>query len=278
MSAPEAPHRFVSLRDAAAAIVGTPAPEEKAALTLHVRADWMRGALSLTGGALDRAIPNRPGRPDRPELLAPRQMPRRSLSSRKGQIAFLHAIAHIELNAVDLAWDIVARFADQRMPRSFFDQWVRVAAEEATHFGLLAKRLDDFGARYGDLPAHDGLWEAAEATGEDLSARLAIVPLVLEARGLDVTPSMITHFRSMDDDATADILTRIYEDEKGHVFVGASWFRFLCDREGHAAEPRFQALVRRYFRGAVKPPFNDRARSSACLTPGFYRPLETIRT
>ncbi|MEM8665549.1 MAG: ferritin-like domain-containing protein, partial [Pseudomonadota bacterium] len=161
--------------------------------------------------------------------------------------------------------------------RSFYDQWVNVAFEEATHFGLLADRLAAFGAAYGDLPAHDGLWEAAEATGGDLCARLAIVPLVLEARGLDVTPSMIAHFQAEGDGETAAVLTRIYEDEKGHVFVGASWFRFLCDREGHAAAPHFQALVRRYFRGALKPPFNDRARSAACLTPGFYRPLETVR-
>ena len=178
---------------------------------------------------------------------------------------------------MDLAWDIVGRFAGEPVPRSFFDQWVGVASEEAIHFGLLAERLATFGAAYGDLPAHDGLWQAAEATGGDLTARLAVVPLVLEARGLDVTPAMVETFRASGDDATAAVLSRIYEDEKGHVFVGASWFRYLCDREGRAAEPAFHDLVRRHFRGALKPPFNDRARSAACLTPGFYRPLETVR-
>ena len=269
---------FASLADAAALIVGTPSPAEKARLTGLARAAWMERRLSLSRGVLDRPMPDRPGRPDRPELLPPRQMARRSLGSPAGRIAFLHAIAHIELNAVDLAWDIVGRFARVTMPRSFYDQWVRVAGEEAIHFGLLGERLAAFGAAYGDFPAHDGLWQAAEATGGDLTARLAIVPLVLEARGLDVTPPMVAAFTDAGDPETAAVLSRIYEDEKGHVFVGASWFRYLCDRDGEAPEPRFHALVRKHFRGQLKPPFNDLARSSACLTPGFYRPLETVRT
>ncbi|GAB5376210.1 MAG: ferritin-like domain-containing protein [Acuticoccus sp.] len=269
---------FASLADAAALIVGTPSPADKAMLTGRASVAWDERRLSLTRGALDRPMPDRPGRPARPPLMPPREMPRRSLGSATGRTAFLHAIAHIELNAVDLAWDIIGRFAREAMPRSFYDQWVRVAAEEAIHFGLLGERLAAFGATYGDFPAHDGLWQAAEATGGDLTARLAIVPLVLEARGLDVTPPMVRQFEAAGDEATAAVLRRIYEDEKGHVFVGASWFRYLCDREGFAPEPRFHTLVRQYFRGALKPPFNDKARSSACLTPGFYRPLETVRT
>jgi uncharacterized ferritin-like protein (DUF455 family) len=269
---------FHSLADAGALIVGTAAPAEKARLTRLARTAWLGRALSLTCPTLDRPMPGRPARPDRPELKPPREMPRRSLATAVGRVAFLHAIAHIELNAMDLAWDIVGRFAAERMPRSFYDQWVRVAFEEATHFGLLGDRLARFGAAYGDLPAHDGLWQAAEATGEDLTARLAVVPLVLEARGLDVTPSMVTTFREAGDVDTAAVLERIYEDEKGHVFVGASWFRYLCDRRGEAAEPAFHRLVRAHFRGSLKPPFNDRARSAACLTPGFYRPLEVVRT
>lgn len=269
---------FGSLADAAARIIAAPDPLEKAALTHRARALWADRALSLRRPTLDRPMPSRPGRPSRPELKDPRDMPRRSLKSPGGRIAFCHAIAHIELNAMDLAWDIIGRFAAAAMPRSFFDQWVRVAAEEATHYGLLTDRLAAFGAAYGDLPAHDGLWQAAESTADDLTARLAVVPLVLEARGLDVTPPMIATFIEAGDTATAAVLQRIYDDEKGHVYVGASWFRYLCDREGRATEPTFHALVRRHFRGALKPPFNDRARSAACLTPGFYRPLETVRT
>ncbi|MEM7694979.1 MAG: ferritin-like domain-containing protein [Pseudomonadota bacterium] len=259
-------------------MLGTPEPAQKARLTLLARKAWMARHLSLRAGTLDPPMPARPGRPAKPELLPPKAMKRRGLGSAAGRVAFIHAIAHIELNAVDLAWDIVGRFAGEAMPRSFFDQWVTVAFEEATHFGLLSDRLAAYGARYGDCPAHDGLWQAAEATEGDLLARLAIVPLVLEARGLDVTPSMVVQFRALDDDSTAAVLSRIYEDEKGHVYVGASWFRYLCDRRGLAPEPAFHALVRKHFRGQLKPPFNDLARSSACLTPGFYRPLEVVRT
>lgn len=269
---------FASLADAAALIVATTEPEEKARLTSLARAAWMDRRLSLVCGALDRPMPARPGRPERPLLKPPKDMPRRPLATQAGRVAFVHAIAHIELNAMDLAWDIIGRFADRPMPRSFYDDWTGVAFEEAVHFGLLTERLSDAGAAYGDLPAHDGLWQAADATGADLTARLAVVPLVLEARGLDVTPSMINTFEGLGDRATAAVLSRIYEDEKGHVFVGASWFRYLCDREGRAPEPTFHALVRQHFRGSLKAPFNDRARSAACLTPGFYRPLETVRT
>ena len=148
---------------------------------------------------------------------------RRNFGSQAGRIALIHALAHIELNAIDLAWDIIARFHDNRLPRAFYDDWVGVAAEEAEHFALLADRLAALGAAYGDLPAHDGLWEAAAATAHDLLARLAIVPLVLEARGLDVTPEMILRLERADDTASAAILGRIYQDEIGHVAVGMRW-------------------------------------------------------
>ncbi len=269
---------FRSLAEAAARIVAAPAPADKVALTRAAAAAWRARTLSLTRGQLDPNMPQRPGRPERPLLMHPRDVPRRGFGTADGRTAFMHAIAHIELNAIDLAWDIVGRFAHIAMPRSFYDDWVRVGFEEAHHFSLLSARMAAFGAEYGDYPAHDGLWEAAEATGGDLIARLAIVPLVLEARGLDVTPSMVTKFEALGDAESAAVLERIYEDEKGHVYVGASWFRYLCDREGLSSEPTFHAMVRRHFRGALKPPFNDRARSAACLTPGFYRPLETIRT
>jgi uncharacterized ferritin-like protein (DUF455 family) len=266
-----------SLAAAARAIVATVDPAGKVEKAVATAALWRARGLSLVRPTLDPPVPDRPGRPPRPLLLAPRDMPKRS-GSASGRIAYLHAIAHIELNAIDLAWDIVGRFADAGMPRSFYDDWVRVGVEEAGHFRLLAARLADLGAAYGDLPAHDGFWQAAAETGHSLAARLAIVPLVLEARGLDVTPSLIAKAVAEGDEATARILKTIYEDEKGHVAVGAKWFRFLCDRERTPPEPRFHALVRRHFRSPLKPPFNDRARSEAGLTPGFYRPLENIRT
>ncbi len=238
---------------------------------------WKNKNLSLRSGTRIRP-PERPGRPDKPELLPPANVPKRPLSSRKGRIALIHAIAHIELNAIDLALDILVRFSGQNMPRSFHDGWLRVAHEEAKHFTLLRKRLAEHDHAYGDLPAHDGLWEAAGETGHDLIARLAIVPLVLEARGLDVTPPLISKLRALGDDQTADIFEIIYEDEKGHVAVGAKWFRFLCNRHGMEPAKTFATLVRQHFRGHLKGPFNDRARSANGLTPLFYRSLSTAGT
>jgi uncharacterized ferritin-like protein (DUF455 family) len=198
---------------------------------------------------------------------------RRNFGSLAGRIALIHALAHIELNAIDLAWDIIARFADAATPRQFCDDWVGVAAEEAAHFALLADRLAALGVSYGALPAHDGLWEAAETTTHDLLARLAIVPLVLEARGLDVTPEMVLRLERAGDLASAAILRRIYEDEIGHVRVGATWFERICRQRGLDPETMFHELVRRHFTGVLKPPFNRGARDAANLPATYYEPL-----
>ena len=195
---------------------------------------------------------------------------RRHFGSPAGRIALLHALAHIELNAIDLAWDLIARFGDAAVPRAFFDDWVTVAAEEAEHFSLLSARLAALGAAYGDLPAHDGLWEAAAATAHDLLARLAIVPLVLEARGLDVTPDMIARLERAGDGASAAVLDRLYRDEIGHVAAGRRWFEFLCDRRGREPIATFRTLVRRCFTGTLKPPFNHRARAAAGFCADYY--------
>ena len=175
-----------------------------------------------------------------------------------------------------MTWDLVGRFAHAKVPRPFFDDWVQVGLEESKHFDLLARHLISLGAAYGDLPAHDGLWQAAQATTGSLLARVAIVPLILEARGLDVTPSMIVKLRQAGDAAGADVVEIIYRDEKRHVAFGVKWFRFLCEREKLPPEPTFHELVRNHFRGSVKPPFNDKARAEAGLTPGFYKPLSAL--
>jgi uncharacterized ferritin-like protein (DUF455 family) len=198
---------------------------------------------------------------------------RRGGGSPAGRIALLHALAHIELNAIDLAWDIIARFAAADLPRAFYDDWVGVATEEAEHHALLAERLRAFGASYGDLPAHDGLWQAAEATSHDLLARLAVVPLVLEARGLDVTPTMIARLDRLGDTESAAVLRRIYDDEIGHVATGMRWFAFLCARGTLPPAETYHALVRRYFKGVLKPPFNDEGRAAAGFSAVFYAPL-----
>ena len=267
-------HKPQSLLDGAYEALISSDLDAKVQLTNELARHWEARSLSLTGGQT-RKPPSRPGRPDKPLLLPPSQVPKRPLKTRKGRLALIHAIAHIELNAIDLALDIIVRFARESMPRSFFDGWVMVAKEEAKHFTLLRNRLAAMDAEYGDLPAHDGLWEAAGETGHDLISRLAIVPLVLEARGLDVTPPLVEKLRSVGDDATADIFEIIYEDEKGHVAVGAKWFRFLCHKHGLAPAPTFTTLVSKHFRGSLKPPFNDRARSANGLTPLFYRALSS---
>ncbi|MGV1864716.1 MULTISPECIES: ferritin-like domain-containing protein [Rhizobium] len=263
---------IVSLRGGAIAAIGACDVERKAELAQETARRWFARVLSLRS-PLDPVLPDRPGRPAKPELIPPKNMEKRSLHSVKGRIALLHAIAHIELNAVDLALDIVARFATEKVPNSFFDGWMQVAFEEAKHFRLVRQRLQQLGADYGDLPAHDGLWQAAHATRTDLTARLAVVPLILEARGLDVTPALQTKMRETGDFESAAVLDVIYEDEKGHVAVGAKWFRFLCAREKRDPVATFQALVRSNFRGPLKAPFNDIARAEAGLTPSFYRSL-----
>ena len=218
--------------------------------------------------------PPRPARPVRPRLLSPREMPkRRNFGSPAGRTALLHALAHIELNAIDLAWDVIARFARNGLPREFFYDWVGVAAEEAQHFSLLSARLADFGASYGDLPAHDGLWEAAAATADDLLARLAVVPLVLEARGLDVTPAMAARLARAGDARSAAVLQIIYEQEIGHVAIGRRWFNFLCHAQGLVPRRVFHDRVRRFFKGELKPPFNRAARDAAGFPADYYEPL-----
>lgn len=266
------PPEFHSLRGGAIEAIRAADLHIKTELAQEAARRWQARTLSLRS-PLDRPVPLRPGRPDKPALTPPTQVKRRSLGSLKGRIALLHAIAHIELNAVDLALDIVARFATEPVPHSFFDGWMQVAFEEAKHFRMVRQRLNDLGADYGDLPAHDGLWQAAHDTRNDLTARLAVVPLILEARGLDVTPALQSKMRETGDQESAAVLDVIYEDEKGHVAVGAKWFRFLCARQKKDPAQTFQALVRANFRGPLKAPFNDIARAEAGLTPSFYRSM-----
>lgn len=279
-AAPDAPiseliesRRSATLAATARRIVETADLEEKVDLAHAAAKAWFARKLDIGTVSRPVVMPDQPGRPARPELRPPRDMPRRSASGEKGRFALLHALAHIELNAVDMTWDLVARFTHIDMPRAFYDDWVQVGLEEAKHFRLLNNRLIEMGGSYGDLPAHDGLWQAAQATGHDLIARLAVVPLVLEARGLDVTPAMIDNLKQAGDLGSAEIIEIIYRDEKRHVAFGMRWFRHLCQRSNLPLEATFQKLVQANFKGALKPPFNDQARSEAGLTPGFYKPL-----
>ena len=245
-------------------------PVRKVFLARRVVRDWRSGRL-----ARDEVVPmpDAPPRPDRPELLAPGKMPKRGrMGSVRSRIAMLHALAHIEYVAIDLAFDMVGRFGIDSSPQ-FVDDWLGVGADEALHFALLLRRLRALGSAYGALPAHDGLWEAAQATAHDRLARLAVVPMVLEARGLDVTPDTVERFRAAGDERSAAALDRIYKDEIRHVEAGVRWFTIYCEIERISPVQRWHSLVQQYFRGALKPPFNNSARLAAGLTKEFYLPL-----
>ncbi|NUB43090.1 ferritin-like domain-containing protein [Fertoebacter nigrum] len=246
----------------------------KTALSRRHAATWF--AARAAGQSLpvgQASPPPRPARPESPALLDPRDVPRRRPGSPEGRAALLHAVAHIELNAVDLHWDIIARFTDTQMPPGFYDDWVKAADEESKHFNLMCDCLESHGSHYGAMAAHEGMWRAAEDTADDLMGRLAVVPMVLEARGLDVTPGMIAIFRNAGDAQAIAALETIYAEEVGHVAYGSKWFHFLCGRHEHDPKDRFHALVRQYFHGALKPPFNAEKRAEAGLPPDFYWPL-----
>ena len=265
---------MTTLSQMAVEVLTTADGRAKTALSRAHAARWQASRAADDPIPLGRALPpDRPARPARPELLDPREVPRRRPGSPQGRIAMLHAIAHIELNAVDLHWDIIARFAHVPMPPGFYDDWVKSADEESKHFNLMCDCLEAHGSHYGALPAHAGMWRAAEDTVDDLPGRLAVVPMVLEARGLDVTPGMIEIFRKAGEAQALAALEVIYAEEVGHVAYGSKWFNWLCGRAGDDPKEVFHALVRRYFHGALKPPFNEEKRAEAGLPPDFYWPL-----
>lgn len=261
------------LRAMAVDVLTTADPWEKCAKARSHAATWrkLRETRAPDAGRADP--PLRPNRPERPELLSPRDVPHRKPGTPEGRVAMLHAIAHIELNAVDLHWDLIARFPDIPMPIGFFDDWVQAGDDEAKHFGLVQGCLEALGHSYGDLPAHAGMWRAAEDTIEDIMARLAVVPMVLEARGLDVTPGMIRLFKQAKAAQAVETLEVIYAEEVAHVAYGSKWFHFLCGRHELDPKPTFHALVQKYFHGPLKAPFNEEKRADAGIAPDFYWPL-----
>ncbi len=263
-----------TLSDAAFDVLTTPCAKTKAHKTRDYALAWRDGRISEIGSV---TLPDRPARPEKPELRDAREMPKRAKAgSTKSKIALLHAIAHIELNAIDLAWDVIARDFDLNgfdLPHAFYDDWIKVADDEAKHHLMLEERLNDLGATYGDLPAHDGLWTASEATAQDFAARLAIVPMVLEARGLDVTPNMIKTMEKQGDIKTAQMLQIIHDDEITHVEAGTTWFKAWCAHHEKDVEESWQHLVRTYFNGKLKSPFNHPSREEAGMIRDWYEPL-----
>lgn len=242
-------------------------PDEKAAAVTALHDDWLGQRLPLRPDALLRepvsegGLSALPGRPDRPRLVAPKDLPQRSAHTATGHAALIHAVAHIEFNAINLALDAVWRFAD--LPAAFYADWLRVAREEALHFSLLQTHLRTLGHAYGDFEAHDGLWMMTAKTSADVLARMALVPRLLEARGLDATPPMQARLARAGDTRAVEILEVILRDEVGHVEVGNRWFRHLCAQRGLEPLAHFRQLAREYGAPRLKPPFNLEARRRA---------------
>ncbi len=249
----------VDLRAEALAVLQQPDPAAKAAAAraLHARRD----ALRLDTDARLEAATALPGRPARPVLLPALQVPQRPIGTREGRAALVHAIAHIEFNAINLALDAVWRFPG--LPPAYYRDWLRVAAEEALHFTLLREHLRSLDHDYGDFPAHDGLWAMTERTASDPLARMALVPRTLEARGLDATPPLQRKFAKVGDTRAVEILALILRDEVGHVAVGNRWYRWLCARDGLDPVAIYPELAARYDAPKPRPPLNLDAREAA---------------
>jgi uncharacterized ferritin-like protein (DUF455 family) len=236
-------------------------PEAKAAQAIAIAQALRSGALSIEAAAAAPDPIAEPGRPPRPLLVLPREVPSRGLGSVEGRAALLHAVAHIEFNAINLALDAAWRF--RGMPPAFYLDWTGVAADEARHFRLLRTRLAALGFHYGDFPAHNGLWEMARKSAHSCVARMALVPRLLEARGLDVTPGMIARFRALGDAESVAALETILAEEVGHVAIGSRWFGWCCEREGLEPGDTFVQLLRDVAKGALRGPFNLQARRAA---------------
>ena len=253
----------MELRQWALQVLCTADPQDKMA---QARTLWPQAAsLPIADQAPAPACATTiPGRPAKPELIHPARVPRRSPFKPEGLAALLHAIAHIEFNAINLALDAAWRF--DGMPADFYRNWVRVAAEEAYHFSLLREHLSSLGHAYGDFPAHDNLWAMCEKTSGDIVARMALVPRTLEARGLDATPLIQDKLRKVATPAAqraVEILDIILADEIGHVAIGNHWYRWLCEREGLDPVAHYAVLARRYEAPRLYPPFNAAARARA---------------
>ena len=234
--------------------------DEKLASVRQLNREWLRGALTLDIEWCSPAIIE-PGRPISPKLVAASRVPRRGFATSQGRAIMMHAIAHIEFNAINLALDAIQRFSD--MPKAYYEDWLRVAEEEVYHFELIRAHMRHLGADYGDYVAHGGLWEMCEKTAYDVLARMALVPRVLEARGLDVTPAIQEKLTQAGDENAATILDVILRDEVGHVAVGSRWYRYLCDKRGLEPIGSFLKLLEEHYPKGLFGPFNLDAREQA---------------
>lgn len=252
------------LRLSAQKIFAASDPAYKVSETTALYSAWIQGAMPLdTAVALNATVPA-PGQPDKPELVSPLAVKKRAMNTPEGRAVLIHALAHIEFNAINLALDAVWRFAG--MPRQYYEDWLKVAAEEAYHFSLLHAHLQSLGYAYGDFPAHNSLWEMAARTQDDILARIALVPRTMEARGLDATPALRAKLAQAGDIKAAEILDIILRDEIGHVMIGNCWFNYLCEQRGLAPIQAYEHLSKTYRAPALRGPFNLEARRAAGFT------------
>ncbi len=252
-------------------------PDEKLQLSLETASAWDAGQLNWQEGEtpLEPVLQlNQPGRLEKPELVAAGKVKNRGFKSIQQRAALIHALAHIEMTAVNLAWDSIYRY--RHLPEEYYNDWVKTAREETQHFYLLRQSLRDMGYDYGDFPAHNELWQMAVNTADDLMARMAIVHRVLEARALDVVPFSVDKFRSIGDKQTADSLIIIANDEIGHVNAGTRWYRYRCEQEQLDADKMFFTLMKKYLRSTPKGPFNTEARLKAGFSRFEMRELERL--
>jgi uncharacterized ferritin-like protein (DUF455 family) len=239
-------------------------PETKASATAQILKDWIAHQIRLDADIEFSSEFSSPGHPDRPELVSPLMVKKRAMNTSEGRAVLIHALAHIEFNAINLALDAIWRFAG--MPREYYEDWLKVASEEAYHFSLLNAHLESLGYGYGEFPAHNSLWEMAERTQEDILARIALVPRTMEARGLDATPALRAKLAQAGDIKAAEILDIILRDEIGHVAIGNRWFNYLCDQRGLDAIHTYESLAKTYRAPVLRGPFNMEARRAAGFT------------
>lgn len=262
-----------NLFDSALACIQIQDPREKATCATRLYHQWCAGKLDTAVLSKPEHIEN-PGRPARPRLVNPKQVPRRGFKSRQGLNKLAHAIAHIEFNAINLALDAVYRFRD--MPEDYYTDWLRVSAEESSHFLMLSEYLQANKAAYGDYDAHNGLWEMALKTEHDVMIRMALVPRVLEARGLDVTPGMMAKLKTVGEQQLVDILEVIHKEEIGHVLIGTRWFNYMCKQRNLSAQDVFADLLEQHLNGVIRGPFDEASRLQAGFSEDEIQRLVTM--
>lgn len=248
-------------------------PDEKVRLTHALRSAWLEGSYSLEETSEAEEVPV-PGRPGHPLLVHPRELPKRKPETTEGRAILFHALTHIEFNAINLGLDAVYRF--RGMPGDYYDDWLRVADEEADHFVMLREHLRSLGYDYGDFPGHNGLWEMAQKTAHDVMVRMALVPRCLEARGLDVNPGIKAKLLDNGDEEGAAKLDIILRDEIGHVAIGNRWFLYLCEQRGREPMTTYNGLIDEYMKGPLRPPFHIEARREAGFSEEELAYLEGV--